>query len=329
MANSASNLFKELTAEEITSVMKTVWPDAAVTAFSLCSGGLFNTTYKVILISGGEEKTVILRMGPVHRELLMGYEHHMMETEAAIFAMMHEKGIPASKVIACNTERKVLDRDFMVVEYIDGVAFSGAEMPEEERQAIEREMGKAVRAMHEIECPAFGRATHVLFGESYPNYFESIYAEVSDLCEKTVACGLYTEEESETIKRAVKKQEEILKTEKVPHLCHGDLWSGNILVEKKDGKWVMAAVIDVDRAYFGDVDFDLGNPWILSDSFLAGYGITREELEVRERKIKRECATLIYFMLEAYVWSAQYNGPDKAENAKKVVMEKACYLLEA
>lgn len=329
MANSASNLFRELTAEEITAVMREVYPDAGVTAFTLCNGGLFNTTYKVTLTTEGGEKTVILRMGPVHRELLMGYEHHMMETEAAIYAMMHEKGIPASKVIACNTERKVIDRDFMVVEYIDGVAFSGAQMSEEERRAIEREMGKAVRAMHGIKCPAFGRATHVLFGESYPNYFESIYAEVLDLCNKTIACGLYTEEESEAIKEAVQKQEEILKSEKTPRLCHGDLWSGNILVEKKDGKWVMAAVIDVDRAYFGDVDFDLGNPWILSDSFLAGYGITREELEVRERKIKRECATMIYFMLEAYVWSAQYNGPGNAENAKKVVMEKARYLLEA
>ena len=329
MANSASRLFRELTEEELKCMLASVWSDASLLSYSLCSGGLFNTTYRVSFRTRGREQTVILRVGPVHRELLMGYEHHMMETETAIFAQMHKAGIPASTVLACNTERRVIDRDFMIVEYIDGVPFSGAEMPEEERRAIDREMGRAVRRMHEIECPAFGRATDVLFGRSYTNYFDSILAEVRDLCEKTLVCGLYTSEESFFIENAVRRHEAILKTAVTPRLCHGDLWSGNLLVEKKEGKWAMAALIDVDRAYFGDVDFDLGNPWILSDGFLEGYGIQREELETRERKIKRECAALIYFMIETYVWAAQYNGPDNAANAKRIVMEKSRFLTEA
>ena len=58
------------------------------------------------------------------------------------------------------------------------------------------------------------------------------------------------------------------------------------------------------------------------DAFLAGYGITREELEVRERKIKRTSAALIYFLIEAYVWHAQYNNEQNAKNGKRASFEK-------
>ena len=94
------------------------------------------------------------------------------------------------------------------------------------------------------------------------------------------------------------------------------------MVKQSETSCELAAIIDVDRAYFGDVDFDLGNPWILSDAFLDGYGITRKELEVRERKIKRTVAALIYFLIEAYVWHSQYNNEENAQNGKRSSFEK-------
>ena len=326
MANTGSFLFAELTEKEILAVVMSVYPDAVVLSYELCHGGLFNTTYKISLFRDQEEKDYILRVGPIRPELLMGYEHDMMKTEKEVFSILKNHGIPVSEVVCLNTERTVINREFMLVEYIESVPLSSADLSSEDKCRLEEELGRQLRKMHGITMNSYGRATDVLYGKAHSDYFSSIFSEVNDLCCKLTERDFFTKEEATFVLRSVKKHESILATKEPPCLCHGDMWSGNVLVQKKDDKWTLAAIIDVDRAYFGDVDFDLGNPWILSDAFLSGYGVTRESLEVRERKIKREIAAMIYFLIEAYVWHAQYNNLQYASNGKKAALEKATWL---
>lgn len=323
MANSASRLFKELTDEEIKKIMARHIPGAEISGYSLCHGGLFNTTYRVDF---GNAPSVILRVGPIRRELLMGYEHDMMRTEEEIFRRMQKAKIPCSEVLCVSTERELVDRDYMIVSCIESVPLSSAELSQEERYRIDRECGRLLRMMHAIPCESFGRATDVLSGKRYANFFESIRAEIADLTERSRKDGFFTFEECERVRLAIERHRALLENGPTPVLCHGDMWSGNVLVEKRGQEHTLAAIIDVDRAYFGDVDFDLGNPWILSDAFLEGYGINREALEVRERKIKRTVAATVYFLIEAYVWHAQYNGEANAQNGKRAAFEMIHYL---
>lgn len=316
----SSSLFRELSENELKSLMSLHFPNDAVKGYSLCYGGLFNTTYRVDFEGA---PSVILRLGPVHRELLMGYEHDMMLTEAEVLQRMKTAGIPCSEVLFVSTDRVLVDRDYMIVKYIDSVPLSSATLSKERRYLLDVECGRFLRKMHEIPCEAFGRATDVLFGKGYASFYESALAEVSDLVTKSAKDGFFTESECERVLAAVTRHKDVLSACKKPVLCHGDMWSGNVLVKQSGEVGTLAAIIDVDRAYFGDVDFDLGNPWILSDAFLEGYGITREKLEVRERKIKRTVAALIYFLIEAYVWHAQYNNEQNAQNGKRASFEKA------
>ena len=319
MSNFSSSLFRELSDSEIKKLMELHFPNASVKGYTLCQGGLFNTTYRVDF---EEETSVILRLGPIHRELLMGYEHDMMRTEAEVLQRMRLAGIPCSEVLAVSVDKMLWDRDYMIVKYIDSVPLSSATLSAEERYRLDFECGKLLRKMHDIPCEAFGRATDVLFRKGYVNFYESVLAEITDLLNRSVQDGFFTEVERERVLASVKRHKEILASCHTPVLCHGDMWSGNVLVKQSETSCELAAIIDVDRAYFGDVDFDLGNPWILSDAFLDGYGITRKELEVRERKIKRTVAALIYFLIEAYVWHSQYNNEENAQNGKRSSFEK-------
>ena len=315
----SSSLFREVNETELKELMVLHFPHDTVKGYSLCQGGLFNTTYRVDFVNA---PSVILRLGPVHRELLMGYEHDMMLTEAEVLRRMKTAEIPCSEVLFVSTDRVLVDRDYMIVKYIDSIPLSSAKLLQEERYRLDVECGRLLRKMHEIPCEAFGRATDVLFGKGYISFYESVLAEVSDLVGKSSRDGFFTKAESVRILAAVIRHKAVLSTCQKPVLCHGDMWSGNVLVKQSEKHCELAAIIDVDRAYFGDVDFDLGNPWILSDAFLEGYGIAREELETRERKIKRTVAALIYFLIEAYVWHAQYNGEENAQNGKRASFEK-------
>lgn len=323
MANTSSSLFRELSEKELKDVMAKHFPSLSVTHHSLCHGGLFNTTYRVDFDT---HPSVILRVGPVHPELLMGYEHDMMKTEEAIFRRMKAANIPCSEVLFVSTDRDVIDRDYMIVHYIDGVALSSLQLSDAWRYRMDFECGRWLRSMHEIPCEAFGRATDVLSGIRYSNFYESIYAEILDLVTKSAGDGFFSLAECERVFKAIERHKDVLSTCRTPVLCHGDMWSGNLLVKPDENGCELAAIIDVDRAYFGDPCFDLGNPWILSDGFLAGYGTTRDALEVREVKIKREVAATVYFLIEAYVWHAQYNGDGNAENGKRAAFERISYL---
>ena len=64
-------LFKALSENELVSITKKIFGESAVLKkYELLKGGLFNTTYRIVT----ETSDVILRVGPVHRELLQKYE---------------------------------------------------------------------------------------------------------------------------------------------------------------------------------------------------------------------------------------------------------------
>jgi aminoglycoside phosphotransferase (APT) family kinase protein len=134
--------------------------------------------------------------------------------------------------------------------------------------------------------------------------------------------GCFTTEEAEKIILAVTANREALSEVNRPTLCHGDLWSGNLLVTEKEGVYHLAGIIDVDRAVYGDIDFDLGNPWMQLDDQLI------QPQEGVNRQIRREIYAMMYSLFEAHVWHVQYCNQEISKNAKKTVLEKAEKLIQ-
>ena len=62
--------------------------------------------------------------------LVLPYERKLMqaEQEACRLLALHE--IPTSRVVACDTSRRVIDRDYMMVEYISSVPILDDSVPE-------------------------------------------------------------------------------------------------------------------------------------------------------------------------------------------------------
>ena len=99
--NEGSSLYQELTEPELIAIMASVFPSEPVQSYHLLSGGLFNTTYRVIT----DRHDVVLRMGPVHRELLLPYERTLMAAEVLTDRLCLENGIPASTVLHLDTSQ--------------------------------------------------------------------------------------------------------------------------------------------------------------------------------------------------------------------------------
>lgn len=90
--NTESSLFGEITPEDMKRITSRHLNTQDIREARLMEGGLFNTTYQ--LVCGPHKKKVILRLGPVNRHLLLGFEEHLMEAEAHVYSYLKAMTFP-------------------------------------------------------------------------------------------------------------------------------------------------------------------------------------------------------------------------------------------
>lgn len=301
--NAQSSLYQELTEPELTSIMASVFPDEPVKAYHLLTGGLFNTTYRVVT----DCHDVVLRMGPVHRELLLPYEHDLMAAEVLTDRLCQENGIPASSVLHLDTSKTIVDRDFMVVDRIDSLPLSDPSIPEECKAALLLECGKLVRKMHTITGSQFGRLAKIVIGQGFETWYNAMATEFQDVFAKAEEFHLFDPSLQARIFNYLEQNKDALNALTEPRLAHCDLWAGNILVQKAENTYSLCAIIDGDRATFGDPMLDISTGWITTPEFLEGYGPTTTDPIAAQRN---RIYTLFFILQDAYIWKIEYGRDD-------------------
>lgn len=314
--NKQSNLYEEITLEQIQLLFEKTMQITTPIEASLLSGGLFNTTYHVFSKESGLD--VVLRLGPVNRHLLMRFEENLMQAEQYVYKLCKKENIACSEVLVCDTSKKWIDRDFMIVTYIPSIVMCDAKLIHDQKIPLYTEVGRQTKKLHGIKNETFGRVSEILSGLSFSSWSDYLISELEDICGRIIRDNGMKLEEMDRAKQVILKYQEWLDEIITPRLVHTDLWEGNILLDKKR-KDQIVAIIDSDRAIFGDPDYDLACPWMINESFLDGYRIEdnsfhKEEFHSIKRKTRRKIYNLIYRFLEAYVGLSEYNNNELYEN---------------
>jgi len=293
-----SNLFQELAAHELDAVVAAHLGGAEYRA-ALLEGGMFNTTY---LITPAVGEKAVLRVGPVNRHLLLPFEGNLMNAERHVYGRCAPLGIPVPRVLACDTTKRLLGRDYMLTAYIEGTALADMDADESVKRAIHREVGRCVRQMHSLTNDQFGRAADILRGKGHSKWSECLRAEIAGFTEKAAEVKIYTARQLRRIEQTYARHASLLDEIAVPYLVHADLWGGNILVSEQN---TLAAIIDADRAIYGDVDFEFASHWMIDDAFCEGYG--QSPSQEKAHVTRRRLYALLYRLLDSYILLAQYN----------------------
>lgn len=311
--NRDSKLFKELTDIELNKILTTHFGVNTKFEANLITGGLFNTTYCINLLNTNEK--FILRVGPVNIDLLLPFELNLMKGEEYVYSLCESYNIPSSKILKCDVSKNIIPRDYMIIEYIDSKPFCELQLDKETESSLFSETGKYISKLHQIKAKKFGRAYDVFNGRGFDFWSDFILDEFQKVRIKLNEYNIFTKEDLDKIEYIINTNSSILDEITEPHLAHCDLWTGNILIESYDSEHPkVAAIIDIDRALFGDIDFDFANPWIINESFLNGYGI---KLNSSSKNIKRKnIYRLMYHLIDSYVWKVEYNNPKASENEK-------------
>ena len=321
----SSSVYRDVTEKELREIIEGSL-NTDVASWEHLTGGMFNTTYLVDTADCGK---VVLRVGPVNRHLLMPFENDLMESEKEVYRLCRARKIPVSEVLACDTSKTLLDRDFMIVRHIPSTAMSKCSdgLSEEDRVRIYRDIGTAVGGLHRLTGKRFGRVAEVTRGGGFDCWSACMLAELERWESVAVPTGLYTEVEHEDFRAVMKAAAPVLDEVKTPHLAHCDLWFGNILVSD-NGRPEFAAIIDADRSMWGDEQIDFSSMGWMNNSpaFWEGYG--KPLRADRNSEIRRTVYIMMWALFDSYVWLNEYNIPANAAATRKRALDSVRRLRE-
>lgn len=329
-----SHLYQELTGSQLDAAVRSALGTSVLQA-KLLTGGLFNTTYLVDTADCGR---VVLRVGPINTHLLLPFERTLMEAECHVYTLLQERQIPASEVLALDVSRKVIDRDFMIVRYIPSKAMSEIKLDEADWERICRDIGRATAQMHQITDSAFGRAADVKNGRGFSKWSDCLLHELAQWESVARPVGLLDGESADIpggqpdvgccadiydyIRKLVQKAAPALDEITVPHLVHTDFWTGNILISEQSDRPEFAAIIDADKAIWGDSELEFANiGWARREpAFWEGYG--KNPVKTEAAQTRRSVYRMIWNLLDYYIFTAELTAPEDAEEIKKAALEE-------
>ncbi len=237
-----------------------------------------------------------------------------MAAEPLFFKMLQDKNIPTSKVIHYDNSFNVIDREYIIFEHIQSIPMNDPSVPDETKSCLNQQVGEIVTLIHDIKSDKFGwkRPDNEL--ELYDNWGTFLNRFASEIADRASNHGVFNDAELNRFTH-IFKDTTAFNQIKEARMVHTDLWEGNVLVSKNDGKWEVAAIIDIDRAIFGDKDMEFTSSWIMNADFWRGYDCRLDNSSTSI--FRRNAYNLLGSFMYAYVWFAQYDNLDRYESAKR------------
>jgi len=285
-----------------------------------CSTGKYNTTF---FVEGGS-RPLVLRVAPEdERRLNLFYEHRMMRQEPGIHREIRSRtSVPVPAIIAHDFSRKLLERDFLIMELAPGKPLSESfGLSRREFDRVLGETGEALRAVHAIQRESYGYLGEHRPMEPQAGWTEAFAIMWNKLLDDIQSCGGYDAREAGAMRKLLDLHLGVFMRKVPSSLLHMDVWAQNILIGSNGG---LASLLDWDRALWGDPEIEfavLDYCGISEPAFWEGYAQKREDNE--QAGIRR-----IFYMLyelQKYIFIRRVRGknPSLADSYRQQSLQLA------
>ena len=262
----------------------------AVAGSRLFTGGTFNAVHQVSLADGTR---LVVKLPPAAGTPLLRYERQgILGTEALYYRLAGERGgVTVPAVVAVDAADAA--GGYLVMTECPGTPWPQLTVPPSgaDRDELRAALGGQVARLHTITGPAFGYPAQLVgpLRESWRMAFlDMVNAVLADA--ETFAVTL--PRPIADIQGWFDARAAVLDEVTTPALVHFDLWDGNILVESGSAGHRISALIDGERAFWGDPLAEFVSLALYGDierdtAFLDGYrgagGTVTFDVAVRQR----------------------------------------------
>lgn len=299
VARRDAGLVREASRGQLLAIARAVFGGRArLLAHHRLHGGHFNTSY---LLQCAHEAPVVLRLAPEPGAGLWRHELDMLQRQCAVQPMFEAACSVVPRLVHADFTRRLLSCDWAMFEWRAGRTWDSVATSIDATAscALWREYGRIVRAIHGQRCPHFGYPDPGAAASSFGAWFARQVDDLAaDLHEQGVeVAGLAW------FRTRLRDECHRFDAIDVPRLVHGDLWTRNVLVDRGPQGWRISALLDAERAFFGDPAAE----WIfgfleIPQGFWDGYGRSLAEHSIDRDALWRRRAYqargALFMMLE-------------------------------
>jgi aminoglycoside phosphotransferase (APT) family kinase protein len=243
-----------------------------VTLHRELGGGTFNAVYLVRQAAG---PGLVVKLAPDPGGPMLTYERGILATEAMYYRLAGQQaGVAVPSVLEVDPGAGVLAGGYLVMSECAGIPWHEL-LPQparREHDQLRAEIGRQVAVLHTITGSAFGYPSWPLRTSWRAAFLEMADRVLSDAGQFAVALPRSAAE----IRDLLAARAHVLDEVRTPVLVHFDLWDGNVLVDVGDGTPRIGALIDAERAFWGDPLAEFVSLALFADieqdaAFLRGY----------------------------------------------------------
>jgi aminoglycoside phosphotransferase (APT) family kinase protein len=248
------------------------------------AGGYYNNTFQLDI---GAAQPVILRVAPEparHTRAdpqLMRNEHAALPFLAPIAALLPQ-------TLAADFTHDLIGRDYLIQTRLYGVPADQrlGDFATAEQGAFFQQLGEITKAIHTVRGTGFGRVA----GPLRTGWSEALLGWFDDLAMDLDRAELDAKDVRQ-LAQLVDRERAVLDDFGEPRLLHGDLWVGNVMLDRGAPVPTITGVFDCDRAWWGDPEADWPlylarrRPSAPRDAFWEGYGRADGTPEHRWREL--------------------------------------------
>jgi aminoglycoside phosphotransferase (APT) family kinase protein len=223
-------------------------------------GGTFNACWAVTLAEG---RRLVLKVAPPPDRPLLGYERDLLRAEVDFYARAAAVGVPVPEVVGVDFTRRAIASDYFLMTHVAGVPLDRVRrrLSPEDRARLRRALGAAAARIGTVRGERFGYAAPAV-GTQSDTWRTSFTAIVGTLLRDAERLRVRLPRQ---VARLVEACAPALDAVTEPRLVHFDLWDGNVLVDPSGAPPRLAALIDGERAFFGDPLAELASLALFGD----------------------------------------------------------------
>jgi aminoglycoside phosphotransferase (APT) family kinase protein len=296
------------------------------------TGGTFNAVHLVGLADGTR---LVVKIPPGPATPLLRYEQGILETEALYYRLASRcRDVTVPAVIA-------VDPAGASGGYLVMAECPGRPWPEltpqpggGERAGLRAELGRQVASLHTITGTGFGYPSLAL-GPLRETWREAFLDMVNAVLADAGTYAVTLPRPAAEIQDLFLAHAAVLDEVTTPVLVHFDLWDGNILVDSGPAGRRIGALIDAERAFWGDPLAEFVSLALFGDieqdaAFLRGYSCAGGTVTFDSPARQRLSLYRAYLYLIMWVEAApRQSSPERLERLLEVVFRPLAAMFEA
>jgi fructosamine-3-kinase len=177
---------------------------------------------------------------------------------------------PVPRVYLEDVTRRRIPYSFLLLEHLPGECLDGLEIEPSDRADLQRQLAQVLVELHAHKGETWGGVDEPDGPATWAELFVSRLAEVRAhpaLEERLDTQAL------RAVDAAIAAAPSMLADAGTPTLIHGDVWEGNLLVDRDGDRWRLTGLLD-PAAQFADVEYELAYLTVFDvprDDFLEAY----------------------------------------------------------